>query len=139
MLATSERWNAALLKFDEAVARDPAAAAAHEQRAQVLMQLDRYFEAVQAAQRSAELRPTWGDAHLTLARAQYNLGEPALSLASAEHAVALGCDDPQEARDEVESIEEALLQSAFATGGRMSADEIACRQRAVAPSMLRTS
>jgi tetratricopeptide (TPR) repeat protein len=129
VLADSERWNAALAKFDEAVARDPSSAAAHEQRAQVLIHLDRFFEAVQAAQRSVERAPTWGDAHLTLARAQFNLGEPSLALDNAERAVALGCEDPQEAREEVEHIEAALLQAARATRGMKDAVEIALQQR----------
>ena len=129
VLADSERWNAALAKFDEAVARDPSAATAHEQRAQVLIHLDRFFEAVQAAQRSVERAPTWGDAHLTLARAQFNLGEPTLALDNAERAVALGCEDPQEAREEVEHIEAALLQAARATRGMKDAVEIALQQR----------
>jgi len=129
VLADSERWNAALAKFDEAVARDPSSSAAHEQRAQVLIHLDRFFEAVQAAQRSVERAPTWGDAHLTLARAQFNLGEPTLALDNAERAVALGCEDPQEAREEVEHIEAALLQAARATRGMKDAVEIALQQR----------
>ena len=129
VLADGERWNAALAKFDEAVARDPSAATAHEQRAQVLIHLDRFFEAVQAAQRSVERAPTWGDAHLTLARAQFNLGEPTLALDNAERAVALGCEDPQEAREEVEHIEAALLQAARATRGMKDAVEIALQQR----------
>jgi len=129
VLADGERWNAALAKFDEAVARDPSSAAAHEQRAQVLIHLDRFFEAVQAAQRSVERAPTWGDAHLTLARAQFNLGEPTLALDNAERAVALGCEDPQEAREEVEHIEAALLQAALATRGMKDAVEIALQQR----------
>ena len=129
VLADGERWNAALAKFDEAVARDPSSAAAHEQRAQVLIHLDRFFEAVQAAQRSVECAPTWGDAHLTLARAQFNLGEPTLALDNAERAAALGCEDPQEAREEVEHIEAALLQAARATRGMKDAVEIALQQR----------
>ena len=129
VLADGERWNAALAKFDEAVARDPSSATAHEQRAQVLILLDRFFEAVQAAQRSVERAPTWGDAHLTLARAQFNLGEPTLALDNAERAVALGCEDPQEAREEVEHIEAALLQAARATRGMKDAVEIALQQR----------
>lgn len=129
VLADGERWNAALAKFDEAVARDPSSAAAHEQRAQVLIHLDRFFEAVQAAQRSVERAPTWGDAHLTLARAQFNLGEPTLALDNAERAAALGCEDPQEAREEVEHIEAALLQAARATRGMKDAVEIALQQR----------
>ena len=157
VLADGERWNAALAKFDEAVARDPSSAAAHEQRAQVLIHLDshrlpraalhasahhrrspspqvlihldRYFEAVQAAQRSVERAPTWGDAYLTLARAQFNLGEPTLALDNAERAATLGCEDPQEAREEVEHIEAALLQAARATCGMKDALEIALQQR----------
>lgn len=129
VLADGERWKAALAKFDEAVARDPSSAAAHEQRAQVLLHLDRFFEAVQAAQRSVERAPTWGDAHLTLARAQFNLGEPTLALDNAERAAALGCEDPQEAREEVEHIEAALLQAARATRGMKDAVEIALQQR----------
>jgi tetratricopeptide (TPR) repeat protein len=129
VLADGERWNAALAKFDEAVARDPSSSAAHEQRAQVLIHLDRFFEAVQAAQRSVERAPTWGDAHLTLARAQFNLGEPTLALDNAERAAALGCEDPQEAREEVEHIEAALLQAARATRGMKDAVEIALQQR----------
>ena len=129
VLADGERWNAALAKFDEAVARDPSSATAHEERAQVLIHLDRFFEAVQAAQRSVERAPTWGDAHLTLARAQFNLGEPTLALDNAERAVALGCEDPQEAREEVEHIEAALLQAALATRGMKDAVEIALQQR----------
>ena len=96
---------------------------------QVLIHLDRYFEAVQAAQRSVERAPTWGDAYLTLARAQFNLGEPTLALDNAERAVALGCEDPQEAREEVEHIEAALLQAARATCGMKDALEIALQQR----------
>lgn len=129
VLADGERWNAALAKFDEAVARDPSSAPAHEQRAQVLIHLDRYFEAVQAAQRSVERAPTWGDAYLTLARAQFNLGEPTLALDNAERAATLGCEDPQEAREEVEHIEAALLQAARATCGMKDALEIALQQR----------
>ena len=95
----------------------------------MLIHLDRYFEAVQAAQRSVERAPTWGDAYLTLARAQFNLGEPTLALDNAERAATLSCEDPQEAREEVEHIEAALLQAARATCGMKDALEIALQQR----------
>ena len=132
ILAAADRWNAALAKFDEAVHRDSSSATAHEQRAQVLLELGRFFDAVQAAQRACTAAPTWGEAHLSLARAQLNLGEPALALASAENALTLGCDDPCEALDEIEHIESALLQAALATQGQLGAVEIALLQRGIA-------
>jgi tetratricopeptide (TPR) repeat protein len=54
----------------------------HEMRAQVLDQVGRTFEAVQAAQQAVSLAPDWVDGHITLARVQLNLGEPQLALAS---------------------------------------------------------
>ncbi len=50
--------------------------------AQVLNEVGRTWEAVQAASTAAELLPHWPAARLTLARVQMNLGEPAIAVAS---------------------------------------------------------
>ena len=119
-LAAAERWNAALERFDESVRRNPSCAAAHEQRAQVLMMLDdRAFDAVQAAQRACDNDEAWGDARLTLARAQLALGEITLALANVERALSLGCQEAQE--DELE-IEGLLMRCAIRSAGGASAD-----------------
>jgi tetratricopeptide (TPR) repeat protein len=111
-LAEAERYNAALACFDDAVRRDPTSATAHEQRAQVLLELGRFFEAVVAAQHACDASPDWGDARLTSARAHLNLGEVALALASGEAAISLGCDS-SEVVAEVAEIEEILLRCAI--------------------------
>lgn len=68
-------------------------------RAQVLNDLDRCFEAVQAAQQAVRLRPEWPEAHITLARVQLNLGEPQLALQSYQAAAQLAPGHPDLAKE----------------------------------------
>lgn len=56
---------------------------------QVLNEMGRTWEAVQAATRATQLAPNCSDAFATLARAQLNLGEPALAAESFRVASAL--------------------------------------------------
>lgn len=84
------------------------------QRAQVLLEIDRVWDAVQAATEACRCAPQWDAAHLTLARAQLCFGEPRLALSSMD--TALGCllmsettdasalSDIQHEAEEVESI-----------------------------------
>ena len=110
LLAEAARWNAALVCFDEAVQRDPNSSAAHEQRAQILLQLDRTFDAVQAAQHACRAAPTWGEAELTLARAQLNLGEVFLALQSAERAITLGVENQDAVEEELAEMEHLIVR-----------------------------
>jgi tetratricopeptide (TPR) repeat protein len=71
----------------------------HEMRAQVLDQVGRTFEAVQAAQQAVSLEPDWVEGHITLARVQLNLGEPQLALASYKAAAKLQPGHPDLAQE----------------------------------------
>lgn len=53
------------------------------------MALHKDFEAVTAATRAIDLAPSWPVGWLTLGRAQLNLGEPQLALASYERCLQL--------------------------------------------------
>lgn len=108
-LAADAAWPAALRCFDDAIGRDASNSIAHEARAQVLLELDRPFAAVQAAERAVAEAPVWGVARLTLSRAQLNLGEPVLALASAQQAQRDGAD---EADEDIAHIEQLLAAPA---------------------------
>lgn len=68
-------------------------------RAQVLNDLNRTFEAVQAALQAVILNPEWPEAHITLARVQLNLGEPQLALQSYQTAAKLQPGHPDLAQE----------------------------------------
>jgi len=106
-LAEAGLWLQSLRAFDSAAQAEPGNAKAHEQRAQVLLQIGRPLEAVQAAGTACTLRPEWGDGRRTLARAQLDHGEVALALSSFDAALGLlldsgDADDARECADEAE-------------------------------------
>eukprot|EP00892_Ulva_mutabilis_P002601 jgi/Ulvmu1/12341/UM089_0025.1 len=72
----------ALAKFDQASFFDPENATCHEMKAQILNNLGRTWDGVQAALNATQLKPDWSEAWVTLAQCQGNLGEPELALAS---------------------------------------------------------
>ena len=72
--ASDGRMPEALSLFTQAARKCPSCAAAHEQRAQVLLELDQYDEAVTSAREACAADPRWGVGRLTLGRACLNAG-----------------------------------------------------------------
>lgn len=107
--ADAEKYSSALRAWDKAIRLTPARAVLHEQKAQVFLQLDRYWDAVQCASQAAALESGWADAFLTLGRAQLGLGEPELALKSMETALQLK-PDLQEAQNEIAEVRVLVLQ-----------------------------
>ena len=107
------------------------------QRAQVLLELDRPWDAVQAATAACQCAPQWDAVHLTLSRAQLNLGEPRLALGSAD--AALHCllqsgetsasECVRDLKEEIDEIESILLRHASNTQ-QLSLDGADVLQRA---------
>lgn len=87
----------------------PFRAQLHEQKAQVFLQLGRFWDAVQCATRATELDMTWADAFLTLGRSQLSLGEPELALKSMETALQLQ-PELEEAQIEIAEVRVLTLQ-----------------------------
>ncbi len=78
----------ALTRFDGALRLLPPGmstvreATLHEHRSQILLSLDRSFDAISAAEQAILLLPAWAAAWLSLGRAQLNLGEAAMATKS---------------------------------------------------------
>lgn len=76
---------------------------------QVWMEVGEDWRAVQCAQRAVELQPGWAAGHLTLCRAQLNLGEPELALQSCERVLQIQ-PDHAEAAAELTGLRTLVLQ-----------------------------
>ena len=71
-LAEAGRFAESLVMFDALVQVMPHDASAHEQRAQLLLELDRASEAVASAEQATAIQPEWAIGWLTLGRARLN-------------------------------------------------------------------
>ena len=74
-LAEAGNLDAALRKWDAALALAPSQHSTHELRAQALLALEKYWPAIQSAEQAVSLCPSFGPGWLTLGRAQLNFGE----------------------------------------------------------------
>ena len=88
-LAEAGRFAESLVMFDALVQVMPHDATAHEQRAQLLLELDRASEAVASAEQATSLQPEWAIGWLTLGRARLNAGAFGESAVALQRALAL--------------------------------------------------
>ena len=86
-LAKKGKFKEALGLFNELIARGCDDASVYEMKSQILMEVDRPFEAIRSAHRAVDIDPKYHIAWLTLGRAQINFGEAELALKSAEMAM----------------------------------------------------
>ncbi|KAL7155816.1 hypothetical protein ABFS83_03G101200 [Erythranthe nasuta] len=98
-LAEEGKYRQALGKWESAITLMPSKAVLHEQKAQVLLELGEAWTALKAATRATELEPKWGEAWITLGRAQLNYGEPDCAIESFDKALAIK-PDCAEAKDD---------------------------------------
>ena len=88
-LAEAGRFAESLVMFDALVQVMPHDATAHEQRAQLLLELDRASEAVASAEQATAIQPEWAIGWLTLGRARLNAGAFGESAVALQRALAL--------------------------------------------------
>ncbi|KAL6049241.1 Tetratricopeptide repeat domain 33 [Balamuthia mandrillaris] len=110
-LAEAGQLRKAVARWDSALRLTPGNAILHELKAQALMELGHTFQAVKAATEATLLDPTWAEGHLTLGRAQLNLGELSLASQSFERSIEL---EPTllEAKEELKEVRALLLEKA---------------------------
>lgn len=93
--AEAEQFSTALRHWDAALAQGPTpqqAGLLQEQKAQVLMELNRMWDAIQCATAATEVAPEWLFGYLTLGRAQLLFGEPELAVRTFEKVEAMDGD-----------------------------------------------
>ena len=88
-LAEAGRFAESLVMFDALVQVMPHDATAHEQRAQLLLELDLASEAVASAEHATTIQPEWAIGWLTLGRARLNAGAFGESAVALQRALAL--------------------------------------------------
>lgn len=110
-LAEAGKLEEALSSFDAAVQAAPQDGAAHEQRAQVLLELDRYPEAVLAAVHATATSPKWAIAWLTLGRAQLNAGAFGEAAAALQRSLDLDESLREEAIDDLDRARQLQQRS----------------------------
>ena len=115
-LADAGDFSGALREFEIVIAQGHRSAKLLEMRAQVLMQLNRDFEAIRSAEACIVVRPEWDAAWHTLGRAQLNFGEVKLALDSFRKAETLNRRDPS-IREDVAHAEILLRRMEEKTGG----------------------
>ncbi|KAL3845485.1 hypothetical protein ACJIZ3_002888 [Penstemon smallii] len=97
--AEEGKYREALGKWESAITLMPERAILHEQKAQLLLELEEVWSALKAATRATELEPKWAEAWVTLGRAQLNYGEPDCAIESFDKALAMK-PDSIEAKDD---------------------------------------
>ncbi|KAG0714623.1 Tetratricopeptide repeat protein 33 [Chionoecetes opilio] len=95
ILAESERWWAAIGRWNAALALTPDDDTLQEMLSQAYMQVGEVYPALKAAEAAVQQRPNWWVGLQTLGRAQLGLGEVGLAVKTFSRAVHI-CPDQQE-------------------------------------------
>lgn len=116
-LAEEWKYCEALGKWESALLLMPDRAILHEQKAQILLELGETWKALKAATRATELEPSWGEAWITLGRAQLNYGEPDSAIESLDRALAIKPDSAEARNDRQAALHHIQRRKQLQTSG----------------------
>ncbi|XP_047469217.1 tetratricopeptide repeat protein 33-like [Penaeus chinensis] len=102
MLAESERWWAAIGRWNAALTLTPDDYALHEMLAQAYMQVGEVFPALRSAEAAVQLYPNWWVGLQTLGRAQLGLGDVAMAVKTFSKAVHIRPDEQELWREDLQ-------------------------------------
>ncbi|GFS13648.1 tetratricopeptide repeat protein 33 [Elysia marginata] len=94
-LAEADRYWEALKKWEEAIQLVPNNHTILDMKAQALMAVGEVFPALQTAEKTVKILPTWWIGHQTLGRALANVGEVKMAQKSFSRAVHLNPGEPE--------------------------------------------
>ncbi|MCE3215352.1 hypothetical protein HAX54_002074, partial [Datura stramonium] len=114
---TEGKYCEALGKWESALLLMPDRAILHEQKAQILLELGETWKALKAATRATELEPSWGEAWVTLGRAQLNYGEPDSAIESLDRALAIKPDYDEARNDRQAALHHIQKRKQLQTSG----------------------
>ena len=97
-LAEEGQFEKALYNFNQSLQLKPDARL-FEMHAQVLNEMGKYFEAIQACEKAIKLDPNWSTALHTLGRCQFNFMQPEMAVTSLKKAVHLNPSEPEAWQD----------------------------------------
>ena len=100
-LAEDEKFWQAINRWDNALSVDAGDATVFEMKAQALINLHEWMDAIKAAEKSVKLRPNWWVGYQTLGRAQMGVGEVKLALKNFQVAVHLNPEDEELRKDDL--------------------------------------
>eukprot|EP00475_Leptophrys_vorax_P002629 TRINITY_DN11479_c0_g1_i1.p1 TRINITY_DN11479_c0_g1~~TRINITY_DN11479_c0_g1_i1.p1 ORF type:complete len:195 (-),score=49.93 TRINITY_DN11479_c0_g1_i1:181-765(-) len=100
-------WSGALMHWNAHLQVNPQDFKVLEEKAQVLLELGNYFEAIRTAEFAIRIDPNYSFSLLTLSRAQLEFGEPFLAMKNAQRAAFLR-PDLTECRDDVSRLSKII-------------------------------
>ena len=130
-LAESAKFWQAINRWDNALTLNNEDASIFEMKAQALINLHEWIDAIKAAEKATQLKPNWWVGFQTLGRAQMGIGEVNLALRSFKIALHLYPEDHELRKDDLEWALSILNQKKSVLEGETENDGLKSSENSI--------